>query len=305
MKFNFPSRKLSVYFLLVVLLLIFSLFPIPVSAEITMHSTVGDLVVDHYNASFSESLTLSEHYEYVIKKSGEYRMLYRNWDDPLVTAPIGQPSIKFISMLNPTGTTGYLKDNNGVVTLVGTGGNQSQIEDIVNLADNNEEGIYNSLYFDAGTYPVEYASKIRAPIEYDESYAHLNIKLAGQSHIPYHNVRIIFPAKYVVQVFPHPSDLQVNKIGDQIEITGQVAQDEPFGVELLLKKDSLLTLGGFPTAVNDVKGQTLQTNNVKGQIIQVNQDQGISNFTSPLIFMIALTLACCALYGIYWWEKKY
>jgi hypothetical protein len=223
----------------------------------------GDLVVDYYNASFSESLTLSEHYEYVIKNSGKYRMLYRTWDTPLVTAPINQPSIQFISMQNPQSTTGYLKDNNGAVTIVGTGGKYSQIEEIRKLADNNEEGIYNALYFDAGTYTAEYVSNLRPPIEYDSNYAHLNIKLAGQSHIPYNNVRITFPAKYVIQVFPHPSRLRVNTIGDQIVITGQVAKDETLGVEILLKRDALLTLDGFPTAVNDVKGRTLQANNLK------------------------------------------
>ena len=45
----------------------------------------GDLVVGHYNAVLHENGTLAEHYDYVVKNSGQYRMLYRFWEAPLLT----------------------------------------------------------------------------------------------------------------------------------------------------------------------------------------------------------------------------
>ena len=44
----------------------------------------GDLVVDSYTAVLYENGTLTEQYTYIVKNPGEYRMLYRSWEAPLV-----------------------------------------------------------------------------------------------------------------------------------------------------------------------------------------------------------------------------
>ena len=69
----------------------------------------GDLVVSHYDAVLHENGTLAEHYDYVVKNSGQYRMLYRFWEAPLLTTPSDTPNIEFVSLTNPPGTTGLHK----------------------------------------------------------------------------------------------------------------------------------------------------------------------------------------------------
>ncbi|MCU0630697.1 MAG: DUF2207 domain-containing protein, partial [Methanoregulaceae archaeon] len=43
----------------------------------------GDLVVGYYDAVLHENGTLTERYDFVVKNSGQYRMLYRFWEAPL------------------------------------------------------------------------------------------------------------------------------------------------------------------------------------------------------------------------------
>ena len=86
----------------------------------------GDLVVGHYNAVLTENGTLSERYDFVVKNSGEYRMLFRFWEAPLLTTSSDKPYIQFVSLANPPGTTGYIKDAGSSVTIVGNGGDPAQ-----------------------------------------------------------------------------------------------------------------------------------------------------------------------------------
>ena len=61
----------------------------------------GDLVVTQYNANLYQNGTFTEHYDYLVKNTGEYRMLFRFWNDPLVTSPVDIPSIQFVSLIIP------------------------------------------------------------------------------------------------------------------------------------------------------------------------------------------------------------
>ena len=68
----------------------------------------GNLVVDSYEATLAEDGSLQEHYTYDVLSSGQYRMLYRVWEAPLVfdSSPT-QPSVEFISTVPPEDTIGY------------------------------------------------------------------------------------------------------------------------------------------------------------------------------------------------------
>ncbi len=44
----------------------------------------GDLTVTSYEATLYGNGTLTEHYTYEVKTSGEYHMLYRSWEEPLL-----------------------------------------------------------------------------------------------------------------------------------------------------------------------------------------------------------------------------
>ncbi|MEI6293099.1 MAG: DUF2207 domain-containing protein, partial [Methanomicrobiales archaeon] len=219
----------------------------------------GDLVVGHYDAVLYENGTLAEHYDYVVKNSGEYRMLYRFWEAPLLTNPSDKPYLEFVSLTNPPGTTGYIKDAGSRVTIVGNGGDPAQTGKIQQLAELNEMGAFKPSYYDAGTYTLETVVIVHPPLEYDGQNGHLNIKLVDQ-HIPYRDIRIFIPAGYVKEVYPHPAHLKVEKSGDQILVTGSAAGDETVGIELLLSKDAIPLMDGYPVFVEDVAGKTRAAN---------------------------------------------
>lgn len=44
----------------------------------------GSLTVDSYEATLAEDGGLQEHYTYDVSSSGQYRMLYRIWEAPLI-----------------------------------------------------------------------------------------------------------------------------------------------------------------------------------------------------------------------------
>ena len=82
---------------------------------------------------------------------------------------------------------------------------------IGSLADTDEIGIFNPDYYAAGTYTVGYTYVVHPPVEYDTANDHLNLLLAGGSHIPYHAVQITVPADNVVQVYAYPPTLATEK----------------------------------------------------------------------------------------------
>ena len=164
----------------------------------------GDLVVDSYEASLSDIGTLHEQYIYNVQSSGEYRMLYRTWDAPLVFDSRNSTSVRFVSIDDlPRGTTGYAKDSSSEVRLTGSS-DASTSSLISRLAEDNEVGIYNPGYFDAGTYTAGISYVIHPPLETDGTHTHLNLQFAGTSHIPYQYVRITVPADGVEQLYVYP-----------------------------------------------------------------------------------------------------
>ena len=231
---------------------LFSLFVVPALVE-------GDLVIDRYDANYDLGGNLSEQYLFDVHTSGEYRMLFRNWVAPLSLSPLTMPYVQFIGLSNPPGTTGYVKDYQGAAKIVGSGGDPSAVGIVRQLALPSEVGIYNPSYFNAGTYALAVNYQVHPPVEYDETDAHVNIRLAD-NHIPYRQIRISIPAQYVEEVFPYPTHLQVIRDGSTILLEGSAARDEIVGFELVLSKDALPLMDSFQTYVQGVKGKTEAAN---------------------------------------------
>ncbi len=218
----------------------------------------GDLVIDSYEVTFGNDGSLVETYVYDVRSTGEYRMLYRYWQDPLSLKEQNSPNIQFVSMDIPPGVTGYVKDSRGTVTLQNSESKDAK-EIIRSLAEWNEVGIYDPGYFTSGQYTVSYSYMLHPPVEYDDSAAHLNIRLVDE-HIPYREVTIRYPSRYVQEVYPHPATLNVGRDENDIIVTGRLAENEKLGIELILSKDAIDELQGFPSYVEDVEGVTRAAN---------------------------------------------
>lgn len=221
----------------------------------------GDLAVDSYEATFLEDGTLQEHYTYDVLSSGEYRMLYRTWEAPLVFDSNPQESsVRFVSMVPSDNTIGYAKNNLGNVQLIG-GSSASESKSLINkLAQDNEVGIFNPGYFTAGKYPVDYTYTLHPPIEYDAAATHLNLKLAGETHIPYRTIRITVPADDIEQVYAYPPSLTTEKSGNLYIITGSAAANEIIAVEMVGNAQGFSQVPGFRTEKQDIRGQTSSAN---------------------------------------------
>jgi len=215
----------------------------------------GDLVIADYRATLHENGTFVEAYTYEVKQGGNYRMLYRFWQDPLSTQVLDVPHIQFVGMETPPGTVGYIRDWSGKVTLFHDD-NPAHARFIQGVAERNEVGIYNPAYFERGMYAVSYTYLLHPPIEHDDSFAHLNLRLVDR-HIPYRHLEIQLPARYAREVFAHPPGLSVIREGDRVIIAGSVAADEVLGVETLFSVSEMGGLQGFPQDVDDVSGKRM------------------------------------------------
>jgi len=218
----------------------------------------GDLVITRYQATLQDDGTFTEVYTYDVKSGGQYRMLYRYWDDPLSSQPQNSPYIEFVGMEVPPGNVGYMKDAVGAVFLAG-GNNPEYSAFIRSMAEPSEVGIYAPEYFPAGTYTVSYRYMLHPPIEYDQRDAHLNLRLVN-SHVPYRDLEIVLPSRYAREVFPHPPSLSVSRQGDTVVLRGKAAADEVVGIETLFDATDVRLLPGFPSSVQDVRRETVAAN---------------------------------------------
>ena len=220
----------------------------------------GNLDVQTYDAVFFENGTMVERYTYDVRAAGEYRMLFRYWNAPLTFGPTDQPHIEFLGMTAPPGTVGYVKNLENEVRTAAGNASSSDLAIIRDLAFANEVGIYNPDYFAPGTYTVEYRYRVRPPIEYDEKWAHLNLKLVDE-HVPYRDLRIILPfAGDIEEVYTHPPTLNIKRTAEAVIITGSTSQDDALNVELVLDPAFIERVGGFPEYVPDVRQKTADAN---------------------------------------------
>jgi uncharacterized membrane protein len=216
----------------------------------------GDLTVSSYDAVLNEDGTLSEHYTYEVTSSGKYRMLYRIWESPLTLNTSTEPSIRFVSMTPEPGMIGYVRAGNGDVTVYGSSASEVSRSAIEDLAYYNEVGIYNPSYYTSGLYSAEYTYVINPPLEYDSTTTHLNLKLAGELHIPYRDVKVTIPARGIDQIYAYPPFLKTEKVGDTYVISGSLAENEILAVEMLGPPEGFSQFPGFRDSVDDVRGRT-------------------------------------------------
>ena len=143
--------------------------------------------------------------------------------------------------------------------------------------------------------------EIHPPIETDEDVAHLNLKLA-ERHIPYRNVEIVFKdADYIEKVYPHPPHLKVSKNGPNIIITGSSQRNQLLEVELLMEREAVEMIEGFPSGVDNVRQRTVDAN--RWLIIQNYVGLILRYGTSGLAVMMPFLLV--GLYFTYGKEKEY
>ena len=216
----------------------------------------GDLVVDNYEVTFFSDGTLTESYTYDVKNSGQYRMLFRYWDDILSFENPGRSYIEFVGVEYPSKTIGYAKDYKGDVILYG---DQSYQYTIDSLAYTNEVGAYNPSYYNKGKYNIEYKYILHPPTQYDDEVSHLNLKLQRE-HIPIKKFKITLPKEYIIKVYPHPPNLNVSEDQNNIIITGTSPENELLEVELLLKPEYINVINGFPAKISGVRQQTEMAN---------------------------------------------
>ncbi|KAF5087659.1 hypothetical protein DSECCO2_44270 [anaerobic digester metagenome] len=216
----------------------------------------GSLEVEHYDVVFYENGTLIERYTYDVRAAGEYRMLFRYWDAPLAFSAIDRPHIEFVGMTAPPGTLGYVKDYWGEVRMAAGNPTPSDIAAIRGLAFDSEVGLYNPGYFAPGTYTVEYRYIVRPPIEYDEEWAHLNLKLVDE-HVSFRNLRITLPfAGQIEEVYTYPPTLEVERTAESVVVTGAAPQDDALNIEMILDPVFMEGIEGFPEYVPEVRQQT-------------------------------------------------
>ena len=220
----------------------------------------GDLEVQAYDAVFFENGTFIERYTYDVRSAGEYRMLFRYWEAPLTFTAVDRPHIEFIGMTAPPGTVGYIKNAEDEVRTAAGNPTPSDVAVIRNLAFANEVGLFDPGYFDPGTYTVEYRYRVRPPIEYDEEWAHLNLKLVDE-HVPFRDLRITLPfAGDIEEVYTHPPTLTIERTAEAVIITGSASQNDALNVEMVLDPAFTGKVGGFPAYVPDVRQQAADAN---------------------------------------------
>ncbi|VVB56421.1 Uncharacterised protein [uncultured archaeon] len=225
----------------------------------------GDVYVETYNANLYLNGTLEENFVYEIKEPGKYRMLYRDWKVPLSygipddTTLKTNPHIELVSISSPPGTFPYIKDFQGSTRVISNADTQYANE-ISSLAVQDEAGSYKPGRFDAGKYEMNYVFRLHPPLECDNEYCHLNLKLADE-HLPYNKVIITIhdPQGYIFQLFEH-SLMDVKKEGDIWVVRGISPKDTLFEIELLLNPASSGEIDGFTKEVPDVERQTLSAN---------------------------------------------
>jgi hypothetical protein len=248
---------------IIFLLLIIALIP-PTIATDTVFQGNPDLTVTLYEATLYDNGTLTEHYTYDVKTSGKYHMLYRSWEEPLLFTKPTQPSVMIVSVSSLSGAIAYAKDDFGNVAVYGDSSSTSYKSTIGQSAQNNEAGIYSTSSFPAGQYTVAYTYVIYPRIEYDGSTTYLNLKFAGQSHLPYNNIKITIRADGIQQVFASPPTLNLVLSGNTYTFSGSAAADENITIKMLGSSTAFSQIPGFRTQVTGLAGQTVTGSSVGG-----------------------------------------
>lgn len=218
----------------------------------------GEAVVSDYSAVFYADGTLEETFTYKVNAEGK-KFLFRFWETRLSLEENPFSHVKLIDIEAPSGTIRYVKEYSGALTLLDEA-TQLVKSSISNLAYRSEAGVYNPVGYEPGEYTVKYTFKFAPPLEYDDDYVHLNLKLASE-HLPYKRVRVAFEDPgYILNSYPHPPTLRRSTDKNMIVFTGASGEDELLEFEFLMTKEALGTLEGVERHVEGVKDLTVEAN---------------------------------------------
>ena len=227
---------------------------------------LGDVYVESYQADLYLNGTLAEEFDYRIKESGIYRMLYRNWKMPLSADRLEGPYVEPLKILPTPGAIPYIKDHNGTVRILSVADSRYKSE-VASLALVNEAGGYYPQRFSAGQYRMEYLFRIHPYLECDQEFCHWNLMLADE-HLPYRRftIRIHDPDDQIVKLFTHPT-MRIRKQEGIWVITGGSPKDELIEVEMLLDPKAANAIMGFPREIPDVYQKTISAQGRDGSIL--------------------------------------
>ena len=218
----------------------------------------GDAVVSDYSAVFYSDGTLEETFTYKINVEGK-RFLYRFWEDQLSTSPLPSPHIMLVDIEAPINTIRYVKTYSGQLSTLDDVSTNTELQ-INSLAYRNEAGAYRPEGYAPGEYTVKYTFKIKPPLEYDDEYVHLNLKLASE-HLPYKKVRVAFEDPgYIVKSYSHPPTLRKTTDMNMIVFSGSSGENQLLEFEFLMTHEVLDTLEGDQRMVQDVEFLTVNAN---------------------------------------------
>jgi len=241
-------------------LLIFITALIGITGYYTAHHFDFRLLLKDLTGDYKATITLDrdvlldEEYIYHVKMTGMYRMLYRYWKAPLIFEGEYQtPHLKVESISTPYNW--YVKDFKGKIF-----GNLDIKEKLLvkEKAYLNEIGIIDIGYFSSGEYPLKIRYTVVPPVEVDDTFMHINLKLADD-HIPYRTVRITVkdPLNKVVKVFSHISNASVKKTEEGFLIEGSSPENKLVEIEILAQK---YPVNGVLHRVPDVFDKTVKAN---------------------------------------------
>jgi len=287
---NKTSSELRLVVILVAVTLAIGAVAIIGIPIITAVDRSGD-TVDSYTVTLHSDGTLDETYTYKIV-STDTRFLFRFWEEAVVSTTSG-PSwshLEVVSITQPFGTTAYLKDDSGQVTLY-SGTDSSTIQ---YLAYSNEVGAFNPGYYSPGTYTVSYKYRVYLPVDSDGSYDHFNLQFA-KDHITYSNVKIVLEGlDGIAKVFPHPPSLQVSRSGGDIILTGNSPENE------LLEVEMLATTASSPWKIWGVRFSELNTQSLTESANQSYNTQYWLALSINLLGMAAVIIVPLLLFGLWY-----
>ncbi len=264
-----------------------------------LFNSEGDAEITDYKAVFRADGTLEETFTYKINVEDK-QFLYRSWEDDLVNAEVDYPHIELLGLQVPDGSVGYMIDAYGEISTTEEVDfyTSSYIRE---KAYSSEAGAFSNNGYEPGVYVVKFIFKLVPSLEYDDTNAHMNIKLAS-NHIAYQNVRVEVENNGLVErVYSHPPTLKQSTDGTTIVFTGSSDEDEMLEFEFLLAPDAVNQMDGFPQLIEDVKGQTERAN--KALQNQFTLATSILWFNRISIFLVPVGLY--VLWQRYGKEKEY
>ncbi|OMH40069.1 DUF2207 family protein [Desulfurobacterium indicum] len=190
--------------------------------------------------TIGNTVSIRETFDYFVKKSDKYSMLFRNWKVPLTFngEELNNPYIT-VESLN-SAFPWYVVDYKRRVYLKVPDKVLASICKI--KAYRNEVGIVKGLEgnnlkkFDKGIYSFSAFYRMYPPVETDGKFSHINIKLADV-HVYYSKVKIFLkdPKHLIERLYVHMPHFSVKKLDNGYFIKGKSPSDSLVELEMVLK----------------------------------------------------------------------